>query len=151
MTAVRAGVVSGALAVVAGAFFGVSPPDAYGLCMACHGRDLVNSVVNAVAHTRLVVAPASSVYPVLTTVGVLIGAFAAARANGELRWWTPDHPAKTFAYGFAVMVCALVAGGCSLRLVLRAGAGEPLGVLGVGGLLTGIALGTYWLRWRATG
>ena len=150
VTAVQMGIVSGLLAVAAGAFFGVRPPEAYGVCMACHGRDLVNWVVNLLAHTHLEVAPASLVYPVLTTAGVFAGAFLGAKTSGEFRWRSPENPLKTFAYGMLVMSCALLAGGCSIRLLLRASAGEALGAIGFGGMAAGVALGTYWLRWRAT-
>jgi hypothetical protein len=147
---VRAGVVSALLAVAAGAFFEVGPPDVYGLCMACHGRDLIDWSVNALAGTRLEVAPASAVYPVLTTLGVLLGAMLGARRHGEFRWWTPEPPARTFVYGFAVMTCALIAGGCSIRLLLRTTAGDPLGLVGFGSLAAGVIAATRWLRWRAT-
>ena len=148
-TAVQMGVTAAVLAVAAGAFFDVRPPEAYGLCMACHGRDLVNWTVNIAAGTHLTVAPASAVYPVLTTIGVLLGALIAARVNGECRWRTPDHCIKTFVYGLLVMTFALVAGGCSIRLLLRTGAGEPLGLLGFAGMASGVVLATMWLRWRA--
>src|SRR5438034_1686332 len=108
VTAVQMGIVSGILAVTAGALFEVRPPEAYGLCMACHGRDLVNWTINAATGTHLVVAQASLVFPVLTTVGVLLGAFVAAWTSGEFRAWTPDHPVKTFVYGGVVMTCALI-------------------------------------------
>jgi len=44
----------------------------------------------------------------------------------------------------------LVAGGCSIRLLLRAAAGEVLGLIGFAGMIIGIIVGTSWLRWRAT-
>lgn len=150
VTAVHTGVAAGALAVAAGTLLGVRPPDAYGLCMACHGRDLVNWTINAVAATSLTVAPASLVYPLLTTIGVFLGALVAARRHGEFRWITPDHPVKTSLYGLLVMNFALVAGGCAIRLTLRTAAGEPLGGFGFGAMVAGIVLGTWWLRWRAT-
>lgn len=150
ITPVQAGIAAGVLAVVAGEFFDVHPPDAYGVCMACHGRDLVNWMVNRLAGTHLEVAPASLVYPVLTTIGALAGAFVSAQANREFRWRMPDHPAKTFVYGVLVMNFALLAGGCSIRLLLRTSAGELLGLLGFGAMLAGVALATFWLRWRAS-
>ena len=149
VTATMTGIVGALLAVIAGSLFDVRPPDAYGLCMACHARDLVNWTVNAAAGTRLTVAPASLVFPVLTPVGVLLGALLAAWTSGEFRWQRPEHPLKTFLYGVAVMNCALLAGGCSIRLLLRTAAGEPLGVIGFGALAAGVILATQWLRWRA--
>jgi hypothetical protein len=149
VTATATGIVAALLAVIAGSMFEVRPPDAYGLCMACHARDLVNWTVNAAAGTQLTVAPASFVFPVLTTFGVLLGALIAARTRGEFRWQHPEHPLKTFLYGVVVMNCALVAGGCSIRLLLRTAAGETLGMIGFAALAAGVILATQWLRWRA--
>ena len=150
VTAVQMGIIAGVLAVTAGAFFEVRPPESYGICMACHGRDLVNWTINMLAHTHLTVAPASLVFPVLTTIGVLLGALLGARSSGEFRWQNPDNSFKTFLYGIFVMNFALLAGGCSIRLLLRAAAGETLGMFGFGGMVAGVVLGTLWLRWRAT-
>jgi hypothetical protein len=150
VSATQAGIVAALLAVVAGRFLEVGPPEAYGICMACHGRDLVNWTVNAFAGTALTVAPASLVFPVLTTVGVLVGALAGAGTSREFRWWSPENPLKTFVFGVVVMNFALLAGGCSIRLLLRSASGEALGLLGFGGMAAGVVLGTYWLRWRAT-
>lgn len=150
VTGQQMGIVAGLLAVAAGAFFEVRPPEAYGVCMACHGRDLVDWTVNAFFGTHLPVAPASLVFPVLTTVGVLLGALAGATMSGEFRWWSPESSLKTFVYGALVMNFALLAGGCSIRLLLRTAAGEALGLLGFAGMAAGVVLGTFWLRWRAT-
>jgi Sulphur transport len=150
VTATLTGVVGALLAVLGGSVFDVRPPDAYGLCMACHARDLVNWTINVAASTQLTVAPASLVFPVLTPVGVLLGALLAARSNREFRWQRPEHPLKTFVYGIVVMNCALLAGGCSIRLLLRTSAGETLGMVGFGALAAGVILATHWLRWSAT-
>jgi hypothetical protein len=150
VSAVATGVVMALAAVAAGSVFGVRPPHAYGVCMACHGRDVLAWTMNAVLGTHLPVAPASVVYPVLTTVGVFAGALLGAVANGEFRWRCPDQPVKLFVYGALVMNGALLAGGCAIRLVLRAAASEPLGLVGVGGLVAGVVLATWWIRWWAT-
>jgi hypothetical protein len=81
---------------------------------------------------------------------VLLGAVLGSTTSGEFRWITPDHSGKTFLYGAAVMISALIAGGCSIRLLLRSAAGEMLGLLGFIGMVVGVTLGTFWLRWRAT-
>ena len=150
ITAVPMGIVTGILAVAAGAFFEVRPPESYGVCMACHARDLVNWTLNLLAGTRLEVAPASLVFPVLTPIGVILGALLAARISGEFRWQTPDNLWKAFVYGILVMNFALLAGGCSIRLLLRTSSGEVLGLIGFAGMIAGVILGTFWLRWRAT-
>ena len=149
ITATTTGILAALLAVVVGSVFDVRPPDAYGICMACHARDLVDWTLNAAAGTQLTVAPVSLVFPMLTPVGVLLGALLAARTHQEFRWQRPEHPLKTFLYGVVVMNGALLAGGCSISLLLRTAAGETLGIIGFGGLAAGVILGTTWLRWRA--
>src|SRR5262249_32278017 len=134
ITATTTGVVAALLAVIVGSLFDVRPPDAYGICMACHARDLVDWTVNAAAGPPLPVAPGWLVFPVLTPIGVLIGALLAAHTSGEFRWQRPENPLKTFLYGILVMNGALLAGGCSIRLLLRTAAGETLGIIGFGAL-----------------
>jgi hypothetical protein len=150
ITGLQAGIVMAIAAVAAGSFFEVRPPDAYGICMACHGRDLVNWVVNDLTNSRLTVAPASLVFPLLTVVGVVIGGWLAAVVAGEFRFRKPTQPVKNFLYGALVMNFGLLAAGCSTRLALRLGAGDPLGALGFGAMVIGIVLATFWLRRRAT-
>src|SRR5258708_9810519 len=91
VTAAQMGIVAGVLAVAAGAFFEVRPPEAYGICMACHGRDLVNWTINLLARTHLEVATASLGYPVLTTIGVLLGALVGAVISGVFQWRKPEN------------------------------------------------------------
>jgi hypothetical protein len=149
VTAVQTGIAGGLFAVIAGTFFAVRPPEAYGICMACHGRDLLNWTLNMLLHTRLEVASASAVFPVLTTVGVIFGAVIGAKTSGEFRWYNPESGFRGFLYGALVMNCALLAGGCSIRLLLRSAAGDWIGVMGFGGMAAGVILATAWLRWRA--
>lgn len=149
ITGLQAGVIMALAAVAAGAFFMVRPPDAYGICMSCHGRDLVNSLVNQQLGADLTVAPVSLVFPLLTTVGVIAGAFIAAMVSGEFRWRRPSKPLKSFVIGVVVMNMALLAAGCSIRLLLRTSAGDPLGLAGFAAMVGGVVLATYWLRWRA--
>jgi Sulphur transport len=149
ISAVQMGIVSGLLAVVIGMFFEVRPPEAYGICMACHGRDLLNWTLNMLVHTHLTVASASAVFPVLTTIGVFFGALVGAKTSGEFRWYSPESPLKEFVYGALVMNFALLAGGCSIRLLLRSAAGDLAGAIGFAGMVVGVILGTVWLRWRA--
>ena len=61
---VVAGLITGALAAIVQLFFNVYPPYAYGLCVACHARDLVNWLVNAGTGLNLSVAGVSVVAPV---------------------------------------------------------------------------------------
>ncbi len=149
ITGLQAGIIMAIAAVAAGTLFEVRPPEAYGVCMACHGRDLVNWIINDAAGTRLTVAPASLVFPLLTVVGVVIGASIAAHASGEFRFRWPRNALRSFVNGFLVMNFGLLAAGCSTRLSLRVGAGDPLGVIGFMGMVGGIVLATFHMRRRA--
>src|SRR3990172_7275032 len=142
VTALQLGIVAGISAVIAGSLLDVRPPDAYGICMACHARDLLNWTINRAAGTHLTIAPASLVFPVLTTIGVLLGAVLGSTSSREFRWSSPDNSLKTFIYGAAVMISALIAGGCSIRLLLRSAAGELLGLIRFGGMIARVALAT---------
>ncbi|MDP2623348.1 MAG: YeeE/YedE thiosulfate transporter family protein [Actinomycetota bacterium] len=149
VTGLQAGIVLALVGVGLGAFFEVRPPDAYGVCMACHGRDLANSVVNSLFGSRLTVAPAAMVFPLLTVVGVVIGAFIAAVVSREFRWRRPSQPMRSFTYGVVVMNAALLAAACSIRLLLRTAAGDVLGLIGFLAMGVGVVLATMWLRQRA--
>ncbi len=74
-------------AVVQGLLISAGGPEAYGFCVACHTRDLVNDAVNSVAGTNLAIAAISqnAILPVLTVIGVLIGAFISAKFYREFR------------------------------------------------------------------
>ncbi len=144
--AVTYGVVAGLLAVAVEIFLGVRPPAAYGICMACHTRDVVNWILNHVAGTRWEVAPVSASVPLLTTFGVLIGAFVAARRHHEYRPVSLGHGARSLILGVLVVNAAIIAVGCPTRLLLLSAYGEPLGLVGVAGLVAGIVAGTLLLK-----
>jgi hypothetical protein len=146
VTAVVYGVVAGLLAVGVQVFFKVQPPPAYGICMACHPRDMVSWLVNNLFGANWEIAPVSVVFPLLTTVGVLIGAFIAAQRNGEIRWISLGKNWQSFIYGLLVMNAAIVVLGCPTRLVLFSAYGEILAVLGVVGVAVGITIGTVLLE-----
>ena len=148
-TAVHYGVVAGLAAVAAQAFFGVDRPPAYGICIACHGEDAVTWSADRLFHTSLHVGSLGTATPLLTTVGVLVGAALAAARNGELRWARLGHPVRSTLLGALVGVSALVALGCTTRLWLRAAYGEPLAFLAVGAVVAGVAGATLLLAWRA--
>jgi hypothetical protein len=146
ITAVVYGVVVALLAVGVQLFFRVQPPPAYGICMACHPRDMVNWLMNHLAGTQWEIAPVSVAFPLLTTVGVLIGAYIAARRYGEVRGISLGNRWRNFGYGLLVMNGAIFVLGCPTRLVLFSAYGEGLAVLGVGGVAVGITAGTFLLK-----
>jgi hypothetical protein len=148
-SAVVYGVVVGILAVVVGEWLDVNPPAAYGLCSACHGRDLADWIVNHTEGKNLFVTAAGAGWPLLTVVGLVIGAFTAARRNGEFSSINLGGNVRQFAFGAVVMGAALFVGGCPTRILIRTGYGDLAGILALGGVAAGIVAATLSLRWAA--
>ena len=125
-------------------------PEAYGFCVACHTRDVVNDAVNSVAGTKLAFAAISqnAILPVLTVIGVLIGAFLSSWHYQEFR----TKAGSTVSYiwcllgGLFFMIFALFMGGCPYRTGLRIGYGDVIALIGliaiIAGVLAGIKIAT---------
>ena len=145
-TAVTYGVVAGLLAVGVQVFLGVKPPPAYGICTACHPRDMVNWLLNHLTGSDWETAPVSAAVPLLTTIGLVIGASIAARRHREFRWVSLGSRARSLLLGLLVMNAALIVIGCPTRLLLLSAYGEVLALVGVAGLVIGILFGTWLLK-----
>jgi hypothetical protein len=132
MTAAIVGAIVGFLAAAVQAFFHVIPPPAYGICIACHVRDLMNWIAAHIypiyglkAGGGLIIpgGPVSYNFPLITTIGVLIGTYIAAKINNEFRWkvmrvaW--QRPVPEFFWGMMVIISALTFGGCPIRTALK--------------------------------
>ncbi|HEY7537416.1 MAG TPA: YeeE/YedE thiosulfate transporter family protein [Gaiellaceae bacterium] len=143
------GIVVAVVAGIAGEWLRVSPPAAYGLCSACHGRDLANWILNNVEGAALFVTAAGASWPILTVVGLVLGSTLAAKRNGEFGALNLGGNVRQFAFGAVVMGAALFVGGCPTRLVLRTGYGDLMGALALGGVAIGVVMATYSLRWAA--
>jgi hypothetical protein len=146
---VIAGVITGALAAIVQLFFNVYPPYAYGICVACHARDLINWIVNAGTGLHLSMGTVSVAAPVLTVVGLAIGAFAASMQHREFKLKTTKNPILMFGLGFMVMVSALVIGACPLRTLLRVSYGDLMAVFGFIAIGVGVVLSAQLLKWSA--
>ena len=148
-SAIFYGIVTALLAVVVGEWLHVSPPAAYGLCSACHGRDLADWLLNHVEGKRLFVTSAGAGWPLLTVVGLVIGSFAAARRNSEFGSINIGGNVRQLGFGAVVMGAALFVGGCPTRIIIRAGYGDLAGLLALGGVAAGIVAATFSMRWVA--
>jgi hypothetical protein len=142
------GVAVAVVAAVAGQWV-INPPAAYGLCSACHGRDLENWIINHVEGKSLFITTAGSHWPLFTVVGIVLGSTLAARRNGELRSINIGGNIHQFALGAVVMCAALFVGGCPTRIVLRTGYGDVAAMLTLGGIAAGIVVATLSMRWFA--
>lgn len=127
-------------------------PEAYGFCVACHTRDLVNGMTNLVADTTLSLAAISknAILPVMSVTGVLIGAYLAARVNGEhkIRRSDPKTHVIYFLCGILVLNLAMIFGGCPYRAALRTGYGDITALLFIATMAIGVVLGTLVLLKR---
>jgi hypothetical protein len=143
------GIVVAVLAGVAGQWLGVSPPAAYGICSACHGRDLANWTLNTTQDARLFVTAAGSSWPLLTVVGVVLGSLFASIRNREFASINLGGNVRQFAYGGIVMGAALFVGGCPTRIIIRTGYGDVAAVVALTGVAAGVTIATLTLRWVA--
>lgn len=149
VTPLMMGVITAFLAVTAQAFLFMQPPPAYGLCIVCHGRDLIIWIVSALIGTKRDVAAISAYWPLLTVVGIFLGSRYAAVTSGENRPVTGEHPVVAFLCGMGVMMLGLIIMGCPTRLLLRTAYGDVAGAVGVVSLLVGVVAATLVMRWRA--
>jgi hypothetical protein len=142
------GVAAGCIFVLADALLPISPPSAYAFCLSCHVRDLVNTALNAAVRSRFQVTEVAGRALMLTSPGVLIGAFIAARMHGEARPRKADRPLLLAVLGFLVMTIGILIFGCPTRIVLRAGYGEIYGIVALAGMGVGIAGATLLMKLR---
>ncbi len=139
------GIAIGILAVAAQRLF--DEPQAYGICIACHSRDMLGWIFNNLFSISLVdVTTAGLSAPILTPLGILIGARLAARRNNIFSSHRSGGQVRMFLLGFLVMVSALLLAGCPLRLFLRIAYGDMLAVFGLIWMVAGIVGGISFLR-----
>ena len=128
-------------------------PEAYGFCVACHTRDLVNGMTNIIAGTSLALAPISknAILPVMSVVGVMIGAFLSAKVNREHKAKKSDTKgyALYFLGGFVVLQFAMIFGGCPYRAALRTGYGDITALVFIITMAMGVVAGTLLMLKRA--
>lgn len=141
-----AGVIIGfAAALVQALLFPAGGPVAYGFCVACHSRDFIDVIWNKIFGTSLFAAPISTagLLPVLTIVGVIIGAVVAALIYREFRVkkGSIGGCVKYALGGFFFMICALLMGACPYRLALRIGYGDLIALFGVIAIVVGVLIG----------
>lgn len=153
-TPAKVGFITGVGAVLGQAVFKVIPPPAYGICIACHVRDLVNWIVTKLSPAfyggQFPGGPVSKNFPLLTIVGVVIGAFLAAKVNREFRWKTMrvawQRPWIEFVWGILVCIGALTTGGCPVRTALKTAYLDITAAVALLSILVGVFLGCILIR-----
>ena len=122
-------------------------PEAYGFCVACHTRDLVNAIYNAFFDPDLGLAPISLATPVLTIIGVVVGGYISAIKNREFKV-KKSKISIYFLYllgGIAVINLSLLLGACPYRAALRFAYGDLVALIGIFSIAGGVAVGVLTL------
>jgi YedE family putative selenium metabolism protein len=115
-------------------------PANMGLCVACFGRDVSGSLGLHRAEVVQYLRP--------EFMALVLGAFLAAALTGEFKPRTGSSPALRFFLGFVVAVGALIFLGCPWRAFLRLAGGDLNALVGIIGLVAGIAAGSLFIKGR---
>ncbi|MFC1493867.1 YedE family putative selenium transporter [Thermodesulfobacteriota bacterium] len=113
-------------------------PGNMGICVACFNRDIAGAVG---LHRAAVVQ-----YMRPEIIGFVIGSLIAALIFREYRSRSGSAPIVRFFLGAFAMIGALVFLGCPWRALLRLAGGDWNSILGLAGLITGIWIGTLFLK-----
>jgi len=113
-------------------------PGNMGICLACFERDIAGAVG---LHRAGVVQ-----YMRPEIIGFVLGALIAAYIFKEFRPRAGSAPIVRFVLGAFAMIGALVFLGCPWRALLRLAGGDGNAILGLGGLIFGIWVGTRFLK-----
>ncbi len=145
----NAGLVLGLGAALVQAYFKVIPPVANGFCMVCHPKDLFNWTADHLFNLNWGYGMASTMWPLLTVVGVVLGALVAAYQHGEIHLRPARQPLFYFVNGFLMINFGLILGACPIRIVLLSAYGSYLGLIGWVCIGIGVLLTIRFQRWSA--
>lgn len=113
-------------------------PANMGICAACFLRDIAGAL--QLHHNPLV----QYIRPEI--IGFVLGAFGTSLTVREWRSRGGSSPLLRFVLGAFVMIGVLVFLGCPIRVMLRIAGGDLNGVIALAGLVSGIGIGTFFLR-----
>ncbi len=114
-----------------------NPPN-MGVCVACFQRDIAGALG---FHRATVV---QYIRPEI--IGFVLGALIAALAFKEFKATAGSAPIVRFVLGMFAMIGALVFLGCPWRAILRLAGGDLNAVVGLIGLIVGVAIGVQFLK-----
>jgi hypothetical protein len=118
--------------------------------MVCHPKDLFNWIANQLFHTEWRISLASTVWPLLTVVGVVLGSMTAAYQHGELKLRASRQQVYYFVNGFLMMNFGLILGSCPIRIVLLGAYGDWTAYAAWAAIVAGVWLGVKAMQWNAT-
>jgi YedE family putative selenium metabolism protein len=113
-------------------------PGNMGICVACFERDIMGATGFHRAAAVQYIRP--------EIIGFVFGAMLAAFLFKEFKARVGSAPIIRFMLGFFAMVGALVFLGCPWRALLRLAGGDGNAILGLAGLVVGVAIGVYFIK-----
>ncbi len=114
-----------------------NPPN-MGVCVACFERDIAGALGLHRAAAVQYIRP--------EIIGFVLGAMIAAYVFREFRARAGSAPIVRFVLGMFAMIGALAFLGCPWRTMLRIAGGDLNGIIGLAGLVAGIAIGVQFLK-----
>lgn len=127
-----------AIGLIAALLVKLGNPANMGFCIACFIRDIAGGLG---LHRAAVVQ-----YLRPEIMGLVLGAFIAAKAGKEFSPRGGSSPATRFILGIVVMIGALMFLGCPLRMILRLAGGDLNALVGILGFIAGIYIGVFFLN-----
>jgi len=109
-----------------------------GICVACFIRDTAGGLGLHRAGVVQYIRP--------EILGFILGSFIVALHTREFKANGGSSPVIRFVLGMFVMIGALVFLGCPLRMVLRLAGGDLNAMVGILGFITGILIGTQFIK-----
>ncbi|MFB3925836.1 MAG: YedE family putative selenium transporter [Syntrophales bacterium] len=113
-------------------------PGNMGVCVACFERDIAGAL--GLHRTEIV----QYIRPEI--IGFVLGSLIAAYMFNEFKPRLGSAPIVRFFLGIFAMIGALVFLGCPWRAALRLAGGDGNAILGLGGLIFGVWIGTIFLK-----
>jgi hypothetical protein len=130
--------VGAAIGVLAALLQKLGNPGNMGICVACFERDIAGAIG---LHRAGVVQ-----YMRPEIIGFVLGSLGAALTFRDFRPRTGSAPFVRFILGIFAMIGALVFLGCPWRAMLRLAGGDLNAIFGLLGLITGVYVGTLFLK-----
>ncbi|MBE3588538.1 MAG: YedE-related selenium metabolism membrane protein [Thermoanaerobacteraceae bacterium] len=140
MSALKGKVVlaGGVLGLLAPILVQLGNPPNMGVCIACFLRDITGALGLHRAATVQYLRP--------EILGLVLGAFFSALATREFRAMGGSSTLTRFTLAFLAMIGMLVFLGCPVRTVLRLAGGDLNALVGLVGLVAGVAVGVWFLN-----
>ena len=133
---------------IAQAIIRITPPDVHGICFVARPNDIWTWSLNKLFGTDFYVHDVSASIPVLTVIGLPIGAFIAAKQNQEWGYRPSKDRIGNFVLGFLVINFGLILGSCPIKTTGLVAYGDPLLLIGLLAIMAGVVLGVEYVKWK---